>query len=82
VVEYSVSVASEIQQDHRWPGVVLFVLFGLAIESTMLMLAFFVLLVMVSILLIAIAADAGLVIDLILLSILAFFGWRQFLFGY
>jgi hypothetical protein len=58
------------------------ILFGLTIESTILMLAFFVLLVMVSILLIAIAADAGLVIDLILLSILAFFGWRQFLFGY
>lgn len=58
------------------------ILFGLSIENTLIMLAFFVLLVMVSVLLIAIAADVGVVIDLFAFTILAFFGWRELLFGY
>jgi hypothetical protein len=55
------------------------ILFGLQIESRMWMLLFFFGVLAFSLLVIGLAADIGIVVDVFLLTILAFFGYKAYL---
>ena len=55
------------------------ILFGLQIESSMWRWLFFFGVIAVAVMLIALAADIGLILDLILLTILAVLGFKTWL---
>ena len=54
------------------------ILFGLQIESRFWMMLFFFGILAFSLLLIGLAADIGIVVDLLLLTILAFLGYKEY----